>query len=633
MKIAYKHLLSCIDSKPQISQISKKLFQLGHEHEIENQIFDVEFTPNRGDCLSLHGLLRDLSVFYDTDINVDLYKDNIKTFKLNFKNEASDSCPSITFLKIKIKNQPSEYKEYLERYFDDFKLKKVNFFSDVSNYIAYELGQPLHCYDYEKIDGKISLTHNNFESKFTPLLKKEIQLNDSDLIFKNNDHIINLAGIIGGLNTSCSENTKTALVECAYFRPESIIGKALKYNINTEASHKFERGVDPNCHDKVLRRFIKIIEDHTEIESIQLDDTNTRNFNQKELEVDLPKIEKILGYKIKKEDYFNILDKLGFKINKYIEVPSYRTDISDQNDLAEEFARVIGYDNMPVRELVLPSIESNKKDNPVEGFKGFLIQNGFNEVINIPFTPLKIKENIKIINPLDSNKNCMRSNIVDSLVENLLYNEKRQKDSIKLFEISNLYTLEKNEIIKRQKIAIIISGRQGYDPSTFSKNLDKSYLINLLDKCEFNPNDYIIEIDRQSINSKIKNKIFAIEINTDNLPNNFNEFIPKYKFSDIKFTNFSEFPSCSRDLSFSIKDESKLNDFLAKVEEINSDYLRHFFMFDFFENKKNQTIKIGYRFIFQSNDRTLRDQEVKIILEKILKPILKIESVSVPGLE
>ena len=117
------------------------------------------------------------------------------------------------------------------------------------------------------------------------------------------------------------------------------------------------------------------------------------------------------------------------------------------------------------------------------------------------------------------------------------------------------------------------------------------------------------------------------------MPNNFNEFIPKYKFSDIKFTNFSEFPSCSRDLSFSIKDESKLNDFLAKVEEINSDYLRHFFMFDFFENKKNQTIKIGYRFIFQSNDRTLRDQEVKIILEKILKPILKIESVSVPGLE
>ena len=146
MKIAYKHILEHINSKPSINELSEKLFQLGHEHEIENDIFDMEFTPNRGDCLSVIGLLRDLSVFYKTDLKIEKYTDRIKTLELDFKNNAKNACPKISFLKIEISNQNIKpYKGKLKSYFDDLDCKKNNFFTDISNYLSYEM-----CFFYIK---------------------------------------------------------------------------------------------------------------------------------------------------------------------------------------------------------------------------------------------------------------------------------------------------------------------------------------------------------------------------------------------------------------------------------------------------------------------------------------------------
>ena len=141
MKIAYKHLLKFIDDKPEIEDLSSKLFQLGHEHEINEGIFEMEFTPNRGDCLSLLGLTRDLNVFYKTKTNIPIYQDEISSMNLNFINKAEDKCPFISFLNIEISGPISAYKDYLENYFHDLKLNKNNFFTDISNYVGYEMGQ------------------------------------------------------------------------------------------------------------------------------------------------------------------------------------------------------------------------------------------------------------------------------------------------------------------------------------------------------------------------------------------------------------------------------------------------------------------------------------------------------------
>ena len=217
MKIAYKHLLENIIENPSIKEISDCLFQLGHEHEIEENIFDMEFTPNRGDCLSINGLLRDLSVFYNVNINQETYNDNLNKLAIDFENLSQDICPHISFLKLEVDNIPNNYKDYLNDYFTDLNINKNNFFTDVSNYISYENGQPTHCYDADKIDGKILFKELHTDQEFKTLLGKKIYLTGKNHVFLLNDKVINLAGVVGGKETSCSSDTKTVLVECAFF--------------------------------------------------------------------------------------------------------------------------------------------------------------------------------------------------------------------------------------------------------------------------------------------------------------------------------------------------------------------------------------------------------------------------------
>ena len=154
MKISYDHLIQHIKENPTIEQVSDSLFQLGHEHEIQDNIFDMEFTPNRGDCLSINGLLRDLAVFYSIELNQEIYKEKLDELKVDFENQSENICPQISFLKIEIDKVPEIYKNSLEVYFSDLSLNKNNFFTDVSNYLSYETGQPTHGSNANKINNK-----------------------------------------------------------------------------------------------------------------------------------------------------------------------------------------------------------------------------------------------------------------------------------------------------------------------------------------------------------------------------------------------------------------------------------------------------------------------------------------------
>jgi len=632
MKIAYKHLLRFLKDKPTIESLSSKLFQLGHEHEIDNFIFDMDFTPNRGDCLSLIGLTRDLNALFETEIKLNLYDKDIPSLQLNFLNQSPYNCPEISFLNIQISDKIFKYKDYLEDYFLDLKINKNNFFTDVSNYVAYEMGQPVHSYDFSLIGNDITLKLSENASKFETLLGKVINLEKNELVFTSGNDVINLAGIVGGINTACSSKTNNALIECAHFIPESIIGKALKYDVHSDASHKYERSVDPLCHDKVLRRFIQIVSDHVPITKLEIFTYSSQAYKEIELEIDPTKINNILGLNESKNSYIKSLKRLGFKVNKTIKVPSFRNDINTQNDLAEELARVIGYDNIPTKPLKILQNITYPKDFIEGKIQDFLIKKGFTEVINNPFCDLTELNTIEVDNPLDSNRNYIRSNLTNSLVNNMLYNEKRQKDCIKLFEISDLYSFD-NKIKSVKKLGIIISGRRGHNHINFSKSLNKEYLVNVFNELDIDIEKYIKVIQRDKLNSKIKTPIYNIEIplskfigKLDNLS------IPQYQFDDfIKYQPIAEFPSSYRDLSFSIIDKSKINILIEALENTASDNLVKLFMFDFFENKKTNETKIGYRFIFQSSNKTLTDEEINQSIESILIPILQIDSISLPG--
>ena len=642
MKIAYEHLIKFIPSRPSIENISEKFFQLGHEHEIENNIFDMELTPNRGDCLSINGLLRDLSVFYEITPNNEIYTDDIKSLDINFVNNSQEACPSISFLKIKIQGEVSAYKGIFQDYFDDLDVNKNNFFTDISNYISYETGQPTHCYDAEKVTSLISLETSVEEYEFKTLLDKTIKLEDENLVFVQNDEVINLAGVMGGSSTACSKDTKSVIVECAYFNPENVIGQSIKYDIKSDAAHKFERGVDPLCHEKVLRRFLKIVDEHATIKNVEIFKRDYMSHNSTEIPFSIERINNILGLSCNSEELQDYLTKLGFNIDKNkIIAPSYRSDIKTENDIAEEIARVIGYNNIPTRPIKIPKLSNTSAKNLElleNNIKTLLISEGFFEVINDPFVNHETNNSIKLDNPLDSGRKNLRINLEKSLIDNLLYNERRQQDSIKLFEITDVYYIEKKELKSKRKLGIICSGRVGKNYLDFSRKIDSKYLTNILEKfnkkISFNPH----LINRDELETKLNDKIIYLEIDLNELENYDFDILDKEKFilnknNFKKYIPISSFPSSVRDLSFAVADKEKYHDLQKLLLDYKDILIKEIFVFDFYHNENKDEIKIGFRFVFQSNSSTITEGEVNNIMNEIIDKALSIPSVEIPGLK
>ena len=635
MKFVFSHLVKQIKENPSKEEISKNLFQLGHEHEIEGNIFNMELTPNRGDCLSINGLLRDLSVFYTIDKNQRIYSEKISNLELDFENLSQNVCPKISFLKIEIDKIPNEYEDYLDNYFQELDLNKNNFFTDISNYLSYETGQPTHCYDAKTINGKIVFQELDVNEEFETLLDKKINLANKNSVFMLDDKVINLAGVVGGKKTSCTSSTKEVLVECAFFKPEAIIGKSLHYDIQSDAAHKFERYVDPECHETVLRRFIQIVSEHAEIKKLSIFSYNSNDSESKKIPVNVDKINNILGINISIDQYLNNLSKLGFFIEKdCINIPSHRSDIETQNDLAEEIARIIGYDNIEKSTLSITKVKPLSNHDIENKLKYFLLDHGFYEVINSPFVSKSSDKSIKVDNPLDSNKRYLRTNLIDSLIDNLIFNERRQKDSIKLFEISDVYNLKDGQISKTRKVALIASGRAGKNYKDFSKKINKKYLSKLFHEALPNQAFDFEEIDRSKLKTKIKSEIIGCEMNI----NSFSTEILKYSEeikplkNFIQYSPISELPLSKRDLSFSIKDFSKFEDLQEYILNFEHKLLKEIFVFDYFYNEKNAEIKIGFRFIFQSTESTITESQVNEIINDIIVHTKKIEGIIIPGL-
>ena len=634
MKALIEDLKARIIDPISTDELSKLLFQLGHENETHNKIIDIDITPNRGDCLSIMGILRDLRNFYQIDTKHEVYEEELDSFFLDFVNEDSKNCPNICFLKIEVDQIVPEYKGYLENFFSELGNKKINFFTDISNYISYELGQPTHCYDFLKIDNQIVLRTTNENRKFKTLTDKEIELSGNNLIFEMNKKVINLAGVMGGKETACLDSTTTALIECAYFEPESIIGKSVKYDLSSEAAHRFERGVDKSCQEYVLRRFIKIVSDHANIKNIGFCSHNPKHSYKREINCDKSKIEKILGITIDDSAFDKILENLDFEVNETkINIPAYRNDIFSLNDIAEEVARIIGYDNLPSKDINLYKLRNLNISKSEETFiRKRLIAEGFNEVINNPFTDIYTENCFEVDNPLDSNRRSIRTSLKDSLIENLLYNERRQKDSIKLFEISYVYTCNDGKLDKQKRLGIISSGRIGNNYEEFSKFVNQEYLESIIVSGLSVSDPKIERISRDNLNSKIKTPVFFVEIDLKDFKfQDIDADLLKEISKEIKYEEISEFPKINRDISFLITNKDKIKVVNDHINRFENKILKEKFIFDFYNDEKRGFIKIGFRFTFQSNEKTLKVEEVDDTLKKVIEIIISDEEIDVPG--
>ena len=396
-----------------------------------------------------------MAIFFGKSNNIEIFDEEFDELEFSLINNSIDDCPKISFVEIEINEVLSQYKPYMDAYFSVLGNKKTNFFTDISNYLSYELGNPTHCFDSQKIEKLFVFESVNCDENFKTLQNSEIKLNGINSVFKMNDEIISLAGVMGGESTACSVNTKKALVECAYFRPESIIGKSVKYNLNSDQTYKFERGVDRFLQEKALRRFIKIVDDHASIKNIKFKSFEYENYEEKTIPINVSAINKILGTEMEEAYYIDILKNLCKVDEANIYIPSYRHDISTQNDLAEEIARLIGYNNIESKKLSIKDKSYVYQKNTKQAFVDVLLDNGFNEVINFPFSSAKGKSSIRIDNPLDKNKMYLRTSLRESLVQNLLYNERRQQDSINFLKlVIRTLTLILMKFQKRKKLEL-----------------------------------------------------------------------------------------------------------------------------------------------------------------------------------
>lgn len=636
MIISKKHLNEFFKNDISIEDMSALLFQLGHENEFKDNLIDLEITPNRGDCLSLRGIARELNVFHKAELDRDKFEEEIKDLKLNFSNRALDSCPKISFLHIEIDQEPNKYLPYLDNYFKDLTINKNNFFTDISNYLSYEIGQPTHCYDFLKVGERFELENLNKELKFITLAEDEILLNGTNLVFLKDNKPINLAGVMGGLSSACSKNTTSVLIECAYFNPEDIIGKSTKYDIKSDAAYKFERGTDPSLIEYTLRRFIKVVQDHVPIKEVKIFSQDNLKSEEKFIKYDLKKIQNIIGINIEKKESDEYLKKLGFSVTaNEIYIPSHRHDIYSHNDIAEEIARIIGYNSLPTKQISLPKKACENKLHLEDKIRSFFVNKGFFEVINFPFSEESNDESVFIDNPLDSNRRFFRSSITKSLISNALYNERRQQDSIKLFEISDIYSFDNQikKVKKEKRLAVLVSGKKDMNFRDFNILMDKKYLEDIFKDLKENLKFEVYEIKRNSLQSKLKHPLYSFEIKIEELDQIFGEFsLDKLPF--IKNTNYvpiSEYPMIKRDLSFQVKNSKDINSLISCIEAYDNIFLRKSFMFDFFHNKKNNFFKLGFRFIFQSNEKTLTDVEIDSVIDDIVESSLIIGDINIPG--
>ena len=633
MKISYKHLSRHLINEVSIETISDMLFQLGHENEVQGNILDIEFTPNRGDCLSILGLARDLNALTPSHQELEIFNGELNPLKLGFTNIATNACNKISFLYLEIDQINTNYEDYLENYFSDLNINKNNLFTDVSNYVSYELGQPSHAYDFEKIVGEIKLKFLEDNIEFQTLLGKKINLQKGDLIFADDNEVINLAGLMGSQGTSCSQETKKVLIEFAFFQPDSLMGKSVKYDLNSDAAYKFERYFDTNLQEKSISRFIQIISNHADISDMKMFSETFLDSPQRLIKFDARKINHILGTNISNQEIKEYLGKLSLEIaDESIQIPSFRNDLETENDIAEEIARVVGYDNIIPSKLKINEnyIGSHNLEKYVSDF---LRKKGLNEVINSQFSGINEKNCIVVDNPLDSNRKYIRTNLKDSLLENLTFNEKRQKDSIKLFEISDIYLSDgSGQIEKKKMLGIIASGRIGYNRRDFSKKINKNFIQNIF--CDFDEKlvDEILKIDRNNVDSKSKDEIFYLEIELSRLAPYFKDYeLSNETNKFVKYSDISEFPSSTRDLSVLIGRIEDIEKVSKIIDDYNASILVDRFLFDFYENKEKNQIKVAYRLIFQSKENTLGDKDVDKEMNKMVLKIIEIKNASVPG--
>lgn len=421
--------------------------------DLNDQITTLKLTPNRSDCLSLWGVAREVSAISKAKLTPIHYEVNpIKhTEKKSVSVEEVSACPRYCGRIIKNVDNTKKLPEWMVKRLERSNIKTISPIVDITNYVLLEIGQPLHAFDNDKLQVNVIVRYAKPKEIIHLLNDTKIELSKKDLVIADEKGALALAGVMGGMSSSVSEHSKTIFLESAFFDPIVIAGKARLYNISTDSSYRFERGVDFSNTREALERATSLIIEYCGGEAGEITEILNKLPVRNEIHLRLKKLNAILGIEVSAKDVEDILSQLGFEVNKTIEgfkvtPPSYRFDIAIEEDLIEEVVRLYGYDKIPSyhpmsNHTILPSLGMTQHK-----LKEALVSRGFFEVVTYSFIEDDIEKTlhdnhhpIQLQNPIASQMSTMRSSLWGSHLEVLNYNLNRQVSRLNIFEIAQTF--------------------------------------------------------------------------------------------------------------------------------------------------------------------------------------------------
>ncbi len=623
---------------------------------LDDKIIDFELTANRGDLLSILGMAYEISSIYNKEVRVpDLKHNEIEEgvnneFNLNIETE---NCSLFLAKKVKdivIKESP----DFIKNRLIACGIRPINNVVDISNYVMLELGQPLHFYDSDNLGDTILVRMAKNGEELVTLDSTKRILNENDIVITNGKEVVGLAGVMGGMNTEVENTTKNVLIEAAIF--DSVkVRKTSNKILRSEASNRFEKGLDPNRTYMAIERACRLLEKYAnaKVEKGTAIYDKTEN-KEKKIKIEYEYINNVLGTNISKKDIVDVFKRLKFETDEnendvLVTVPTRRRDISIKEDLVEEVGRIYGVDKIEGK-LPMVQMKMGSVDKTIRKIRHKMCDLGLNETLTYvlindkdvkKFTTDKFEE-LKLLDPITEERNTLRYSLIPSLYKVYEYNKARENKDICLFEIGKGFWKKEGVYGENQKICVLMTGKY-YNKIGFNKQVDfydiKGVTEELLDflgyggrysfivpneipkelhpgqTASINVNNDIVGIVGK-IHPEVENEdVYVMEINLDKL---LNKRVGKMKFKEI-----SKFPTIKKDLAILLDKDIASKEVELKIKKKAGSLLQEIKVFDVYEGKNIDKNKrsIAYSLTFGNEKRTLNDDEVNNIMENIISSL------------
>lgn len=640
----------------------------------DDYVLEIGLTPNRSDATSHIGVARDLLAYlrvhegyigdiYDADIS-DFITEKI-SFNVDVEIQDTKACPrytGITITGVEVKESPDEIKRCLNA----IGIKPINNIVDITNFVLHELGQPLHAFDADKIDGhKIIVTHLPEGTPFTTLDDVARKLNADDLMICDaNLNPLTIAGVYGGVNSGITAETKNVFLESAHFASTLIRRTSNRHLLKTDAAKTFEKGTDPNITELAIKRASALIKEIAggAISNITID-VYPKPIAMPEIRLQYQHVNDLLGVEINKEDIHSILTAMDMEIKPLdnesilVKVPTNKVDVNREVDLIEEIVRIYGLNNVPTSKHVHSTISYTQKPDKhkiKELLANFLASKGYNEMMGLSLIESRLYQGLDLIDPanfvyINNTSNVhldiMRPDMLLSGLQSVTYNINRQQTNLALFELGKSYQKSGNGYIEQELLTLFKTGKANEESWLTDYKTDNSFydikhiVLSILARVNLTnmpftliQNDkrfqYGMQLNRgpvviaefglvkKEISAKqgIKSPVFYGEIYINNL-------LKLIGNNQMHVQEVSKFPSMRRDLALVVDKQVKFAEVEQIARQVNKKLLKHIGLFDVYENKTQlgeDKRSIAISLVFENMDKTLNDTEVDNIMNQII---------------